>query len=159
VADAPGVCWPQVGALRERIDELSEELELARAAAAAAAAATAAAAGHAPATGSSGANTAGGVAVTATATADDQQQQQQQWQRPPSPGRELSELEVAPVKQVPLMGEDTPLEALHAQVRCGQQSPSGDITNNTNETRTGLGAQQHHEWEACLWERGLDLFL
>jgi hypothetical protein len=113
VTDAPDTCWPQVGALRERIDELSEDLELARTAAAAAA-------GHAPAPGSSRTSPAGGVAVTATAAADNQQQQQQpqeqQQQRPPSPGQELSELEVAPVKQVPLMGEDTPLEALHAQV-------------------------------------------
>lgn len=121
---------PQVGALRERIDELSEDLELARAAAAAAAAAAAVTAAGTSAPGAAAAadgggsnrSSAAGPAAVQVGDSDRQQREQEQEQeeellRPASPGRELSERRVAPVRQVPLMAEDTPLEALHAQVR------------------------------------------
>jgi hypothetical protein len=119
------VLLPQVGALRERIDELSEDLELARAAAAAAAAGTSAPAAAAAADGSgSNRSSAAGPAAVHVGDGSDRQQREQEEEeqheellRPASPGRELSEREVAPVRQVPLMAEDTPLEALHAQVR------------------------------------------
>ena len=115
----------QVGALRERIDELSEELELARSAAAAAAAAVA----H----GSSSPSPSTAVAAAAGAHGQEQppsQQQQQQQQQVQlslseqrSFGRELSHRELqlphsVSCRQVPLMAEDTPLEDLHIQV-CG----------------------------------------
>lgn len=137
--------YAQVDALRERIEELSEDLELARSAAAAAAAAAAgmqaAAAAAAAAAASSGgsASTQGGASGSAAAatsaggTCGEQQQLAALkvavvihdgegedggvHAEPQSPGRELSQREVVAGRTVPLMGEDTPLEALHAQVR------------------------------------------
>lgn len=111
----------QVGVLRERIDELSEDLELARAAAAAAATSVAPTAAD----GGSNRGSVAGPAAAPPATGDDgsdrqQREQEEEAQRPGSPGRELSELELAPVRQVPLMADDTPLEALHAQVGLNQ---------------------------------------
>jgi hypothetical protein len=102
--------------LRERIDELSEELELARAAAAAEAAAAEAAAAADQA--HSGTHTGAGSRKDSM-QCDPQQLQQQQGDLQAgqlSPGGELSQREVGVSRQVPLMGEDTPLEALHAQV-------------------------------------------
>lgn len=107
----------QVGALRERIDELSEDLELARVAAATAAAAATSTPTAADGTLASNRSSAAGPAAPATGDGSDRQQwEQEEEQRPRSPGCELSERELAPVRQVPLMADNTPLEALHAQV-------------------------------------------
>jgi hypothetical protein len=98
----------QVGSLQERIDELAEELEAARAAAAAAAAALAPAAST-PATAADCTRT---QPAAGTAGVDCNRRSSG---GPGSPGTQLSRQSSS--SKVPLMGDDTPLAELHAQVR------------------------------------------
>jgi hypothetical protein len=106
------ICCVQVGSLQERIDELAEELEEARAAASAAAAALA----PTPSTTATAADSAhtqpaaGRCAGAAAAAAG-----RRSSGGPGSPGTQLSRESSS--SKVPLMGDDTPLAELHAQVR------------------------------------------
>jgi hypothetical protein len=104
----------QVGSLQERIDELAEELEAAKTAAEAAAAAAATAPAAAPGAAAKAAAAADSThtqpaAGTATAAAAGSGELG-------SPGTQLSRQGSS--SKVPLMGDDTPLAELHAQVRC-----------------------------------------
>ncbi|WIA37749.1 hypothetical protein OEZ86_014626 [Tetradesmus obliquus] len=102
----------QVGSLQERIDELAEELEAARAAAAAAAAAAtapAAAAGAAAKNPATDTQPAAGSAAAAAAAAVNAGSGELG-----SPGTQLSRQSSS--SKVPLMGDDTPLAELHAQI-------------------------------------------
>jgi hypothetical protein len=95
----------QVGSLQERIDELAEELEAARAAAAAAAAALA----PAPSAPTTAADSTHTQPAAGAAAAD-----RRSSGGPGSPGTQLSRQSSS--SKVPLMGDDTPLAELHAQV-------------------------------------------